>query len=225
VRSAADGISGLLGRPLGRPVVADEFMGMIDELEVVDVPPDDLLRRIREKAVLPPAQLALAMQQELRPQVLATLRETALRMTADYVDRQFVRDLGEAGGSSPAEVRGRIVLYLPVEAGLEDRIRGAARYAHAQDATFTVVSVRMPGLSEKEKILLGTYASLTHQLQGELVRLEGRNVARTLAEFIQRSMATEVILSQRRRSTWRPWDTTSELIRLLQGVDIHILRR
>jgi K+-sensing histidine kinase KdpD len=83
----------------------------------------------------------------------------------------------------------------------------------------------MPGLSEKEKILLGTYASLTHQLQGEFVRLEGRNVARTLAEFIQRSMATEVILSQRRRSGWRPWDTTSELIRLLQGVDIHILRR
>jgi K+-sensing histidine kinase KdpD len=165
------------------------------------------------------------MQQELRPQVLATLRETALRMTADYVDRQFVRDLGEAGGSSPAEVRGRIVLYLPVGPGLEDRIRAAAKYAHAQDATFTVVSVRMPGLSEAEKTLLGTYASLTHQLQGEFVRLEGRNVARTLAEFIQRSMATEVILSQRRRSGWRPWDTTSELIRLLQGVDIHILRR
>jgi hypothetical protein len=40
----------------------------------------------------------------------------------------------------------------------------------------------------------------------------------------QESQATEVVLGHRRRTRWRPWDTTKELIRLLSGVDVHILR-
>jgi two-component system, OmpR family, sensor histidine kinase KdpD len=230
VRSAAEAASSLLPRPApgtGRQpfLVPDNFVAMIDELEVVDVPPEELLQRIRQKGLLTPAQQAVAMQQELRPGILATLRERSLRMCADQVDRQFVEDLGQAEGGSPAEVRGRIVLCLPVRAGLEDRIRLAAAYARRQDATFTVVSVRKPGLSEQEKSLLGAYTSLTHQLQGEYVRLEEQPVAQSLARFIDRSLATEVILGHRRRPRWRPWDTTGELIRLLQGVDIHVLRR
>jgi K+-sensing histidine kinase KdpD len=225
VRSAAAAVSRLLDLPLRGPVIEDEFLGMIDELEVMDVPPQDLLQRIAENGVLTPAQQATAMQQELRPPVLAMLRETALRMCADHVDRQFIQDLRESDGSSSAEVRGRIVLCLPVQPGLEERIRAAAQYAQRQDATFTVVSVRQPGLSEAEKSLLGGYVALTHQLHGEFVRLAGRSVAPTLARFIKQSLTTEVILGHRRRSRWWPWDTTSELIRLLEGVDIHVLRR
>jgi K+-sensing histidine kinase KdpD len=225
LRSAASSVSRLLdGRPQG-PLVEDEFLDMMDELEVVDVPPQELLERIAENGILSPAEQATARQQELRLPVLTMLRETALRMCADHVDRQFVQDLRESDRSTHTEVRGRIVLCLPVQPGLEERIRATARYAQRQDATFTVVSVRRPGLSEAEKSLLGGYTALTHQLHGEFVRLEGSSVAPTLARFIQQSLATEVILGHRRRSRWRPWDTTSELIRLLEGVDIHILRR
>jgi K+-sensing histidine kinase KdpD len=225
LRSAAVAVSRLLdGRPKG-PLVEDEFLDMMDELEVVDVPPQELLERIAENGILTPAEQATARQHELRLPVLTMLRETALRLCANHVDRQFVQDLRESDGSTHTEVRGRIVLCLPVQPGLEERIRATAMYAHRQDATFTVVSVRRPGLSEAEKSVLGGYAAFTHQLHGEFVRLEGRSVARTLARFIQQSLATEVILGHRRRSRWRPWDTTSELIRLLEGVDIHILRR
>jgi two-component system sensor histidine kinase KdpD len=225
VRSAADAVASLLGRPLGQPVVGDELLEMIDEFELVDIPPEELLRRIREKAILTPAQLARAMQQELRLQVLAMLRENLLRVCADQVDRQFVRELHETDRGSPAEVRGRIVLCLPVRAGLEERIRATARYSRAQDATFTVVSVRRRGLTEEDKRVRGTYAALTHQLQGDFVRLDGRAVAPALARFIDKSLSTEVILGRRRRRRRLPWDTTSELIRLLQGVDIRVLRR
>jgi K+-sensing histidine kinase KdpD len=225
IRSAAEAVSRLLGRAPTQPMVEDSFLGVIDELEVVDVPPEELLERIREKGILTAAEQALGTQGELRPQILAMLRETALRMCADQVDRQFVEDMRRNHGCSPSEVRDRIVLCLPVRSGLEDRIRSAAAYAHANDATFTVVSVRKRGLSEEDKSLLGSYAALTHQLNGEFERLEGRAVAPVLAQFIEDSLATEVVLGHRRRSRWWPWDTTSELIRLLEGVDIHILRR
>jgi two-component system sensor histidine kinase KdpD len=225
VRSAAESVARLLGRALDRPVIDDELLDMIDEFEVVDLPPDDLIRRIREQKILAPAQLARAMQRELRPQVLAMLRETMLRIAADRVDREFVTQLRAPDTGGPAEVRGRVVLCLPVRAGQEERIRTVARYAGAHDATFTVVSVRPPGLTDEDKTVLGSYAALTHQLGGEFVRLSGRAVAPTLARFITESLATEVILGHRRSPRWRPWDTTAELIRLLQGVDIHVIRR
>jgi K+-sensing histidine kinase KdpD len=225
VRSAAEAVSSLLGSPLDQPVVGDELLDAIDEFELVDLPPEEALRRIREKAILSPAQLARAMQRELRPQVLALLRENLLRICANQVDRQFVQEVREANGGAITEVRGRIVLCLPVRPGLEERIGAAAGYARAQDATFTVVTVHPPGLAEGEKSLLGTYAASTHQLGGEFVRLDDRAVAPALARFVQDRLATEVIMGHRRGRRWRPWDTTGELIRLLQGVDIHVLRR
>ncbi len=87
------------------------------------------------------------------------------------------------------------------------------------------MTVRQKGMSEEEKTVLGGYAKLTHELRGEFVRLDARVVAPALARFIDDSLATEVILGHRERTRWRPWDTTAELIRLLEGVDIHVLRR
>src|SRR4029077_8272939 len=124
----------------------------------------------------------------------------------------------------PWEVRGRIVLSLPVQPGLDNRLRRAAAFAQAQDAKFSVVSVRTRRLSAEEKEWMGAYATLTHQLGGEFVHRHGRSVARELVDYVHESLATEVILGHRRRSRWRPGDTTSEVIRSLSGVDVHILR-
>jgi two-component system sensor histidine kinase KdpD len=222
VRSAAQAVAGMLGEPPVEPLLDDAVLDLIDEIELEDIPPDDLRRRIREHSILSPAQMAMAMQRELRPAVLNVLRETALRMTAEHMDRQLGRYLPTS--PSPLEFRGSIVLCLPAQAGMEQRIRAVGRYAASQEAKFSVVTVRQRALSDEEKGWLGAYASLAHQLKGEFVRLDGRNIATTLAAFIRDSQATEVVLGHRHRARWKPWDTTSELIGLLVGVDVHILR-
>ncbi len=221
VSSASAAVAGMLGEPPREPLLTDAVFNTIDEIEYVDITPEDLLRRIREHSILTPAQLAVAMQRELRPAVLSILRETALRMTAEHMDRQLSRYLPSL---KPLEFRGRIVLCLPVRAGLENRIRAVARYAMSQGAKLLVVSVRTRSLSDQEKGWLGSYAALTHQVGGEFVRLEGRNVASALARYISESQASEVVIGHRRRARWRPWDTTTELIWRLAGVDVHILR-
>jgi two-component system sensor histidine kinase KdpD len=193
------------------------------ELELVDLPPADLIERLRSRPILAPAALAMAMQRELRPDVLDALRELAFRVIADHTDRDLLGYLAENRVPTQWEVRGRIVLCLPPRTGLEERIAAAARYAAAMDAMFTVVTVRTRALDSEKKELMGSYASLTHKLGGEFVHLHGRSVAATLRDFLRTSLATEVILGHR-RSRWTPWDTTSELIRGLAGVDVHILR-
>jgi K+-sensing histidine kinase KdpD len=96
--------------------------------------------------------------------------------------------------------------------------------ARKQDAKFSVVSVRTRRQSAEEKEWMGGYAALTHQLGGEFVLLRGGSVARALVDYVHESLATEVILGHRRRNRWTPGDTTSEVIRRLSGVDVHILR-
>ena len=99
-----------------------------------------------------------------------------------------------------------------------------AKFAARTAAEFTVVSVRPPRLSEAERRWLGEYAALVHREQGEFVSLYGRNVAATLAGYLRKTLNTEVVLGRPHHS-WRPWRTTSTLIRLLEDIDVHILRR
>ncbi len=222
LRSAATAVAGILAERLPEPLLGDDFFTQIDEIEYVDITPEDLLARVKERSILTPAQLAVAMQRELRPAVLAILRETALRMTAEHMDRQLPRYL--PAGQPPLEFRGRIVLALPIAAAMEDRIRAMARYAASQGSKLSVITVRTHQLRDDEKAWLGAYASLIHQLGGEFVRLDGRNVAKAVVRYVREVQATEVVLGHRRHGRRLPWDTTSEIIRMLSGVDVHILR-
>lgn len=224
LKSMATAYASMLGSTAPGTMIDDSALEAIDELELIDITPADLLQRMREETVLRPAQLAVAMQRELRLTVLEGLRESAFRVIAEHADRQLVGYMRDSGVEVPWEVRGRIVLGIPVERGLEDRIRRAAAYAEAQDAKFSVVSVRTRQLGDEQKEWMGTYAALTHQLGGEYVHLHGRSVAATLVEYVHQSLATEVVLGHRRRNRWMPGDTTSEVIRRLSGVDVHILR-
>jgi K+-sensing histidine kinase KdpD len=65
---------------------------------------------------------------------------------------------------------------------------------------------------------------LIHQLGGEFVRLEGRSVAKAVVGYVRDVQATEIVLGHRRHARHVAWDTTSEIIRMLSGVDVHILR-
>ena len=224
LRSVAVAFASILDEVSPRPAIEDGALEAIDELELVDITPADLLVRLREQRVLSPADLALALQRELRLSTLEALRESAFRIIAEHADRQLVGFMRETGVDTPWEVRGRIVLCIPPERGLEDRIKRAHAYAAGQDAKFSVVSVRARQLTDEEKGWMGGYAALTHQLGGEYVHLHGRSVGSALVDYIHESLATEVILGHRRRVRRLPGDTTSEVIRRLSGVDVHILR-
>jgi two-component system sensor histidine kinase KdpD len=183
-----------------------------------------LLERLRRGEIMSPAEAARALQAEFRPQTLSALREMAFRLLADHTDRRLVAYMRAQKIEIPWEARPRLVAAIPPRPGMEARIRRMATGTIRLAAELTVVSVRPPRLSEPERRWLGEYAALVHRERGEFVSLYGRNVAATLAAYIRKTLNTEVVLGRRLRR-WRPWDTTSTLIRLLEDVDVHILRR
>ena len=204
--------------------LADDVLARIDELEIVDVTPAVLLERLRRGEIMSPPEAARALQAEFRPQILTALREMAFRLLADHTDRRLVAYMHERKIEEPWEARPRLVACIPPRPGMEARIQRMASWTARAAAQLTVVSVRPPQLSEPERRWLGEYAALVHRGGGEFVSLHGRNVAATLAGYLRKTLNTEIVLGHRRRR-WRPWDTTSTLIRLLEDVDVHILRR
>jgi two-component system sensor histidine kinase KdpD len=171
-----------------------------------------------------PADAARALQAEFRPQILSALREMAFRLIAEHTDRRLVAYMRERKIEEPWEARPRLVACVPPRPGMEPFIERMASFATRTAGQFTVVSVRPPRLSEAERRWLGEYAALVHREQGEFVSLYGRNVAATLAGYLRKTLNTEVVLG-RPHHRWRPWRTTTTLIRLLEDIDVHILRR
>lgn len=222
--SVRDSYAPLLKDRAPGPVLSDDVLTGIDELEIVDVTPSVLLERLRRGEIMPPAEAARALQAEFRPQILAALREMAFRVIADHTDRRLVAYMRERNIVEPWEARPRLVVCIPPAAGLENRIQRVAAWAARAAAQFTVVSVRPSRLSEPQRRWLGEYAATAHRLGGEFLSLYGNDVARALADYIRKSINTEIVLG-RRRKAWRPWDTTARLIRLLHDVDVHILRQ
>ena len=211
----------------GTEPLDDDVLFSADEIEMVDITPEKLEQRLRDGLILPAAQAAAAMQTEFRPAVLKTLREGTFRIVAEHTERRLVRYMQERGIEVPWESRARVLVCVAPRPEAEALIRRGARMATAMDGSLTVLSVRTGSRSDPEKQLLGKYATLVHELGGEFVTVRGSKAAEVVAEYARNRLATELIIGRGpARSRWRFWSRTftSELIRRLKDVDVHILR-
>jgi two-component system, OmpR family, sensor histidine kinase KdpD len=222
LRSTVDTIGHLIDRPAGRPVLDDSVVDAADELELVDITPDDLRERIREGEVLPRTSAASALQAEFRTDLLAVMREMALRRIAEHTDRRLMEYMRTRKITAPWEARPRILACVPPRPGAEHIIRRAASAAGRRGEPFTAATVRPTHRTDDERSTVGGYATLTHQLGGEFVTLDGRDPPTVLAEFARTSLATEVVAARGPRRSHR---TLRRLIRLTIDVDVVILSR
>lgn len=221
LRSTVTLMGAMLRRPAGRPVLDDSVVDVADEVEVVDVPPAELEERLRQGEVMPPGDALLALQGEFRPGVLAALREMALRRVAEHCDRRLLSYMSTARIQEPWEARPRVLVLVPPRPGQDEVIRRAAAHAARRDDALTALSVRRRPRSDGEKALLGGYATLTHQLGGEFVSVDGRDVAQTVAAYARDHRITEILVL---RSDRHPNSRTLRgLIRLAANVDVHVV--
>jgi hypothetical protein len=152
-------------------------------------------------------------------------------------DRSVIPDNYDGGGMSSGSRRAE--QWIVGAAALPRPVAGTGMRRHELcdgrllfRATFAMQRELRPAVLDilRETALRMTAEHMDQQTtelvgeRSEFTRLEGRNVAATLAHYISDTEATEVVVGHRHRARWRPWDTTSELIRRLAGVDVHILR-
>lgn len=209
-----------------RETLPDRLFAEADEVELIDLPPDDLLARLRAGKIYVPKEAAHATERFFRRPNLLALRELSLRRVADRVEAAARVSAG-AGTSSHRRLAGeRVLVAIGPNSQAEQLVRTGKRMADALDAGWTVVYVETPQLlrlSAVERNRRIDLLRLAESLGAETVTLDGHAVAATLSEYAQTRHATRVIVGAPSRTGWRSLlrpSVGSQLVREARGFDV-----
>ncbi len=210
-----------------RETLPDHVFDEADDIELIDLPPDDLIARLRAGKVYVAHHASAAVERFFRKQNLLALREIALRRVADRVEA--------ASRALPVErtqarhARDRVLVAVGPDEQAEQLVRAGRRMADALDAQWTVVYVETPWLlklPEAERNRRIDVLRLAESLGGETVTLDGPSAAATIAGYARTRHATRVIVGAPKRRGWRAWlrpSTATELVRRAQGFDVILI--
>ncbi len=219
VESLGDVIQQITGIKV-RETVPDAVLERADELELVDLPPDELLERLAEGKVYVPDQAARATQNFFQRGNLLALRELALRSTAERVDADVLAYRREHGIDATWPTRERILVCVGPSPGSERLIRATKRMAEGVRAPWVAVTVEVigaPPMSAKDAGRLEAHLRLTEQLGGDVIRLRGPRVAEALLEYARDHNVTRIVAGKPTHSRWRDRLRGSLLDDLIRG--------
>src|SRR5499427_6109285 len=186
----------------------DTFFETADEVELIDLSADELLKRLKEGKVYIPQQIERALDNFFKKGNLIALRELALRQTADRVDAQM-REYREEKAIAPIWAVGeRIVVSIGADDRGEQLVRSAKRLADALDAEWHAVYVETPSLlrlpqAERNRIL--GHLRLAEQLGAKTAVLSGPQPADELINFARENNATKLLLGPPSAHGLRRW--------------------
>jgi two-component system sensor histidine kinase KdpD len=207
----------------------DRMFDQADEVKLIDLPPDDLLQRLREGRVYVPHQAELALENFFRKGNLIALRELALRKTADRVD-QAMRDYRQEKAVRAAwAARERLLVAVGPDAQAERLVRAGKRAADALDAEWLVVYVETPALmrlSEVERNRRIAVLRLATQLGAESITLGGASIAAELIEYGHARNVNRMLVGRANRPRWRRWwrrSVTDELLDRARAFDVVVI--
>lgn len=188
-----------------REKVPDSVLDEAGEIEVVDLPPPELLQRLKEGKVYVPQQAARAIQQFFRMGNLTALRELTLRRTADRVDEQMRAYMQTRAIPGPWPAGERLLVCVSSFPVGERLVRAARRLADELKAEWVAVHVGTPGearQSQADADQVAHVLQLTEELGGKAVTLPGQNVADTILDYARRHNITKIIVGKPLRSRW-----------------------
>jgi two-component system sensor histidine kinase KdpD len=201
LESLNDVVEKITGVPQ-RETVPDAVVRAAEQVELVDMTPEALRRRMAHGNIYAPDKVDAALGNYFRAGNLTALRELALFWVADKVDDQLDRYRAEHGISGLWETRERVVVALTGGPEGDTLIRRAARIAdRAKGADLLAVHVaRSDGLTGASSELLSRQRTLVESIGGSFHQVVGDDIPTALLEFARAENATQLVLGASRRS-------------------------
>ncbi|MEV6753423.1 sensor histidine kinase KdpD [Streptomyces sp. NPDC051214] len=188
-----------------RETVPDEVVRRADQIELVDMSPQALRRRMAHGNIYKPDRVDAALSNYFRPGNLTALRELALLWVADRVDEYLQQYRGEHDIRSTWQARERIAVGLT--GGPEGRtlIRRASRMAAKGSGSeiLAVYIARSDGLTAASPKELAVQRTLVEDLGGTFHHVIGDDIPAALLDFARGVNATQIVLGSSRRKTWQ----------------------
>src|SRR5579863_2281827 len=209
--------------------VPDRVFDSADEVKLVDLPPDDLLQRLREGRVYVADQAQRALENFFRKGNLIALREMALRKTADRVDEAMRVYRQEKSVRGAWAARERLLVAVGPDGQGERLVRAGKRLADGLNAEWLVVYVETPDLirlSQSERNRRIAVLRLAASLGGEPITLGGSSAATELLEYAHTRNVTRLLMGRPSAPAWRRLFRTSTLRRVLadrRDIDVIVI--
>jgi len=210
--------------------VPDTVFESADEVELIDLPPDDLLQRLREGKVYVPERVRVAIENFFRKGNLIALRELALRKTAERVDAAMDRYRATEGIGAPWAAGERVLVGVGPSSDGESLVRAGKRLAAALHAPWIVVYVETPDLirlPEAERNKRIAWLRLAESLGAETVTLGGHSAGSELVAYAQTRNATRILLGEPSRKGVARWlrpSTVDQVLARIRGIDVTVIK-
>jgi two-component system sensor histidine kinase KdpD len=214
-----------------RETVPDSVLDAADDIEVIDLAPDELMQRLREGKVYVPEQAQRALDHYFSPGNLTALRELALRRTAQRVDEQLLTHMRAHAIQGPWPASERVLVCIgedPRSAGL---VRFAKRISDRLRAPWTALyieTLRSQELSVAARDRVADTLRLAERLGGGAVALPGQGgrIADDILEFARSNNVTQIVLGKSTRPWWfELWhgSVVHDLVRRSGNISVHVI--
>jgi two-component system sensor histidine kinase KdpD len=230
LESLNDVVAGITG-VRQRETVPDRVFDQADEVELIDLPPGDLLARLRAGKVYTKEQASAATERFFREPNLLALRELALRRTADRVDAAARTYSDQGRSSKPWLARDRFLIAVALDDQAEQLIRVGKRFADALDAEWIVVSVETPAMLKLDEATRNRRIDilrLAESLGAQTVTLDGPSASAAVTEYARLRNVTRIVVGEPRRFGWKSmlWPSTAtKLVAARGGFDVSVIAR
>jgi two-component system sensor histidine kinase KdpD len=212
-----------------RETVPDSVIDRADDVEVVDITPEDLIQRLKEGKVYVPKQAERAVRHYFMPGNLTALRELALRRTAQRVDEQMVTYMRAHAIPGPWATSERVLVGINEEPSCAALVRYTRRLADRLRASWTALHVetsRTRRLGERERDRIAECLRLAERLGAEAVTVLATDVVNGVVQYAQSNNFTHIVIAKSRRSRWSELvrsSTTHQVIRRAGGISVHVI--
>lgn len=209
--------------------VPDSFFDLADEIELVDLPPEELHKRLEEGKVYVPEKVEQALTGFFKKANLLALRELALRHTAERVDEEMRLTRTLQGGVEPWHAKERILVCVAPNRLAPRVVRAARRLAsslHAELIAVTVDSPRQAGVSDQARAQLDAALALAEQLGARTVSLSGDDIVSEVIRFARTENITTILVGKPVRPRWRELifgSMVDTLIRSSGEIDVMVI--
>jgi two-component system sensor histidine kinase KdpD len=212
-----------------KETIPDRVIDEASEIELVDLPPQELIQRLREGKVYVPELAAQAIERFFNEGNLYALRELTLRRAAERIDEQMLAYMQIRAISGPWAAKENILVCVGPSPLSERLVRVARRQADRMNARWTAIYVETPshrGLKDEAKEQVWRSLQLAEKLGAKTVTVFGLNVADTAIDYAHKHNITRIIIGKTLRPRWQEFvfgSVVDQLIHNSGTIDVHVI--
>lgn len=214
-----------------RETVPDSIVDRADDIELVDLTPDDLIQRLKDGKVYVPKQARRALEHYFSRGNLTALRELALRRTADRVDDELLSHMQANAIPGPWAAGDRILVCIsedPRSAGLVRHAKRLADRLHAPLTALSVETQRSLQLANEDRDRIADTLRLAERLGGQAITLPSnrRKIADDIIAYAQSGNITQIVIGKSTRSRWFELlhgSVVHDLVRRAGNISVHVV--